>query len=62
MPSTIVMLVYLFVVAGGIVIGLLTTWYGLSGHFAAAPLVLVGLGMYLTVTFGVSYGSYRYAV
>ncbi len=56
------MLVYLFVVAGGIVIGLLTTWYGLSGHFAAAPLVLVGLGMYLTVTFGVSYGSYRYAV
>ena len=61
-PSTIVMLVYLFVVTGGIVIGLLTTWYGLSGHLTATPLVLVGLGVYLTVTFGVSYGSYRYAV
>jgi hypothetical protein len=61
-PSTLVMMGYLFVVGGGTVAGLIATWYALTGHVLATPVFLVVFGGYLAVTLGVSYGSYRYAV
>jgi len=61
-PSTLVMMGYIVVVGGGTVIGLVVTWYVLAGRLALAPLLLAGLGVYLALTVGVSYGSYRYAL
>ncbi|MFD1600079.1 hypothetical protein [Halobellus rarus] len=61
-PSTLVMVAYLFVVGGGTVIGLLATWFVASGRLTATPLVAGGLSVYVLTTAGVSYGSYRYAV
>jgi len=61
-PSTLVMLTYILVVGGGTVIGLVVTWYALTGHLVASAPLFVGLGVYLTLTAGVSYGSYRYAL
>jgi ABC-2 type transport system permease protein len=61
-PSTLVMMGYSFVVGGGTVIGLLVTWYVLTGHLTLNPLPLAALGVYLALTVGVSYGSYRYAL
>ncbi|AZH24745.1 hypothetical protein [Haloplanus aerogenes] len=61
-PSTLVMMGYIFVVGGGTVIGLVVTWYVLTGHLVLTPLLLAGLGVYLALTGGVSYGSYRYAL
>jgi len=61
-PSTLVMMAYLFVVGGGTVIGLFATWFGASGALDPTPLVVGGLAVYVLTTFGVSYGSYRYAV
>lgn len=61
-PSTLVMMGYIFVVGGGSVIGLVVTWYILVGQLGLSPLLLVGLGVYLALTGGVSYGSYRYAL
>jgi hypothetical protein len=61
-PSTLVMLVYLFVVAGGTVLGLSVTWFAVTGNLVLTPLVAVGVGVYLLSTAGVPYGSYLYAV
>jgi len=61
-PSTLVMMSYIVVVGGGTVIGLVVTWYVLTGHLAFTSLLLAGLGVYLAVTGGVSYGSYRFAL
>lgn len=61
-PSTLVMIGYLFVVAGGTVIGLLVTWFAVTGNLALTPVFLVGFGMYLVLTVGVSYGAYHYAI
>ncbi|WP_338742260.1 hypothetical protein [Haloplanus salilacus] len=61
-PSTLVMMGYTLVVGGGTTIGLITTWYTLTGHVAVTPVLSVGVGVYLLVTIGTSYGSYRYAL
>ncbi|GGC64595.1 hypothetical protein [Haloferax sulfurifontis] len=61
-PSTLVLMAFMFVVGPGTVIGLVATWFGVTGHLAPTPLLAAGLGLYLLVTVGVSYGSYRYAV
>ncbi|RDZ40061.1 hypothetical protein C5B86_17240 [Haloferax sp. Atlit-19N] len=61
-PSTLVLMAFMFVVGPGTVIGLVATWFGVTGHLSATPLLAAGLGLYLLVTVGVSYGSYRYAV
>ncbi|QCC49262.1 hypothetical protein [Halobellus limi] len=61
-PSTLVMMAYLFVVSGGTVVGLFATWFAVSGRLVVTPLVAGGLSLYLLVTVGLSYGSYRYAV
>ncbi len=61
-PSTGIMMVYLWVVSGGTVIGLLLTWSVLTGSGGFSPLVVAGVGVYLLMTVGVPYGSYRYAV
>ncbi|CQR51988.1 MULTISPECIES: hypothetical protein [Haloferax] len=61
-PSTLVLMAFMFVVGPGTVIGLVATWFGVTGHVSATPLLAVGLGLYLLVTVGVSYGSYRYAI
>ncbi|CCQ35155.1 hypothetical protein HLRTI_003205 [Halorhabdus tiamatea SARL4B] len=61
-PSTLVMLGYLFVVGGGTILGLIVTWFAISGNLVVTPVFIVGVGLYLLVTVGVSYGSYRYAV
>ena len=61
-PSTLVLMGFMFVVGPGTVIGLVATWFGVTGHLSATPLLAGGLGLYLLVTGGVSYGSYRYAI
>ncbi|MFB6122053.1 MAG: hypothetical protein ABEJ78_01160 [Haloferacaceae archaeon] len=61
-PSTLVSMAYIFVVGGGSVVGLVATWYGVTGHLAVTPVFAAGLGIYLALTAGLSYGSYRYAV
>jgi hypothetical protein len=59
-PSTLVMIGYLVVVTGGTVIGLILTWYHLANGIGSSPAIWVGSGIYLLITAGVSYGSYRY--
>ncbi|SDY85304.1 hypothetical protein [Halopenitus persicus] len=61
-PSTLVMMGYLFIVGGGTIIGLIVTWYTLTGHISITPILSVSVGVYLLLTIGVSYGSYRYAL
>ena len=61
-PSTLVMTVYLFVVGGGTILGLIATWYALTGHLVVTPVFGVGFGVYLLLTVGISYGLYRYAI
>ncbi|EMA06439.1 hypothetical protein [Haloferax denitrificans] len=61
-PSTLVLMAFMFVVGPGTVIGLVATWFGVTGHLAPTPLLAAGLGLYLLLTVGVSYGSYRYAI
>jgi hypothetical protein len=61
-PSTLVMMVYLFVVGGGTTLGLFATWFAVTGNLVLTPAFGVGFGVYLLVTIGASYGSYRYAV
>jgi len=61
-PSTLVMIGYLCVVGSGTTIGLSTTWYTLTGHVAVTPVLSIGVGAYLLLTIGMSYGSYRYAL
>ncbi|MFK8213847.1 hypothetical protein [Haloferax volcanii] len=61
-PSTLVLMAFMFVVGPGTVIGLVATWFGVTGHLAPTPLLAAGVGLYLLVTVGVSYGSYRYAI
>lgn len=61
-PSTLVMMVYLFVVAGGTVLGLFVTWFAITGNVVLTPVFGVLFGTYLLLTVGVSYGSYRYAL
>lgn len=60
-PSTLVLLGYEVVVAGGTVLGLVLVWYLVSGHLAPTPLLGVGVGLYLLVTVGVPLAAYRYA-
>lgn len=61
-PSTLVMMVYLFVVGGGTVLGLFVTWFVVTGNVVLTPVFGVLFGTYLLLTVGVSYGSYRYAL
>ncbi|MYL68664.1 hypothetical protein [Halorubrum distributum] len=61
-PSTLVMMVYLFVVGGGTVLGLFVTWFAVTGNVVLTPVFGVLFGTYLLLTGGVSYGSYRYAL
>ena len=61
-PSTLVMIGDLFVVGGGTILGLFVTWFAVTGNVVLTPVFVVGFGVYLLVTVGVSYGSYRYAV
>ncbi len=61
-PSMLVMLPYTVVVGGGTAVALVATWFAVTGNLDATPLVGAGLGAYLLLTGGVSYGSYRYAV
>jgi ABC-2 type transport system permease protein len=61
-PSTIVMIGYLFIVGAGTVLGLLVTWFAVTGNLVLTPVFLVGFGVYLLLTGGVPYGAYRYAM
>lgn len=61
-PSTLVMIGYLVVVGGGTGLGLVVTWFGVTGNLALTPVFVVGFGAYLITTAGVSYGAYRYAI
>lgn len=61
-PSTLVMMVYLFVVGGGTVLGLVATWFVATGGLGPSLVSVAGIGTYLLLTVGVSYGLYRYAV
>ena len=56
------MIGYMFIVGGGTIIGLITTWYTLTGHISITPVLGGSIGMYLLLTIGMSYGSYRYAL
>lgn len=61
-PSTLVMMGYLFVISGGTVLGLVVTWFAVTENLVLTPVFLVGFTVYLLLTVGVSYGSYRYAI
>lgn len=61
-PSTGVMMVYLFIVGGGTAIGLFLTWSALTGSLGLSLPVAIGVGVYLLLTATIPYGSYRYAV
>ncbi|MFC3958352.1 hypothetical protein [Halovivax cerinus] len=61
-PSTLVMMTYSFVVGSGTMIALFVTWFAVTGHLTATVLVAAGLSVYLLLTAGISYGSYRYAI
>ncbi|TKX81289.1 hypothetical protein [Halorubrum sp. SD626R] len=61
-PSTLVMMVYLFVVGAGTILGLFVTWFAVTGNVVLTPIFGVFFGTYLLLTIGVSYGSYRYAL
>ncbi|WP_049985205.1 hypothetical protein [Halobellus rufus] len=61
-PSTLVMLGYLFIVGAGTVLGLLVTWFAVSGNLVFTPVFLISFGLYLLLTVGIPYGAYRYAI
>jgi len=61
-PSTLIMMTYVFVVGGGTVLGLFVTWFAVTGNVVLTPVLGVLFGTYLLLTVGVSYGSYRYAL
>jgi len=61
-PSTLVMIGYMFVVGGGTGLGLVVTWFAVTGNLVFTPVFLGGFGTYLLLTVGVSYGAYRYAI
>jgi ABC-2 type transport system permease protein len=61
-PSTLVLMGYTFIVGIGTAIGLITTWYLITGHVALTPVLGIGLSIYLLLTIGPSYGLYRYAL
>jgi hypothetical protein len=61
-PSTLVMIGYIFIVGGGAGIGLIVTWYTVTGHMTVTSALSIGVGVYLLLTIGLSYGSYRYAL
>lgn len=61
-PSTGVMMLYMFVVGGDTILGLIVTWYVITGHLVVTPIAGLGLSVYLLLTVAVPYGSYRYAI
>jgi hypothetical protein len=61
-PSTLVMVGYLVVVGGGTVVGLVVTWFAVTGNLVPTPVFVLGFGVYLLLTVGVPYGAYRYAI
>jgi hypothetical protein len=61
-PSLLVLLAYSMVVLGGTAIGLVLTWFALTGSLAVTPVLAVGVGLYLLPTVGVPLLSYRYAL
>lgn len=61
-PSTGIMMLYLWVISGGTVIGLFLPWSTLAGSVGLSLPIVAGVGVYLLLTVGVPYGSYRYAV
>lgn len=60
-PSTLVLLGYTSVVVGGAAIGLVFTFLGVTENFGPTGVVVVLLAVYLLLTLGVPYISYRYA-
>jgi hypothetical protein len=60
-PSTLVMMGYVFVAVPGTVLWLIVAWYVPDGSFPPALATVVGLTVLLAVTVGPAYGSYRYA-
>lgn len=61
-PSTLVVIGYAIVVAGGTLIGLTMTWLGLTGHLLPTATLFVGASAYLLLTVGIPILSYRYAL
>lgn len=61
-PSTLVMTIYVFVVGPGTILGLLATWFAVTGNLVLTPVFSVFFSFYLLLTGGVSYASYRYAI
>lgn len=61
-PSTVAVIVWLFVGGGGTAIGTVAVWLLVSGTVSFGPLIGGGLFVYGLATIGVPYLSYRYAV
>lgn len=60
-PSTLVLMGYSVVVTGGTGVGLGLTYLGVTGNFGPTGVIVVALVVYLLLTLGVPYISYRYA-
>ncbi|RDI69811.1 hypothetical protein [Halopelagius longus] len=61
-PSTLVMVTYMFVVGGGTAVGVVLLWFTLAGHLGVTPAFVGGAGAYLLLACGVPLLSYRYAI
>ena len=60
-PSTLVLIGYSFVVIGGTLIGLVVTWFGLTGNLIVTGILVGGLSVYLLPTVGLPILSYWYS-
>jgi hypothetical protein len=60
-PSMLVLIGYSFVVIGGTIIGLVVTWFGLTGNLVVTGILVVVLGVYLLLSVGGSLLSYWYS-
>ena len=60
-PSTLVIMAYSLVVLSGTGIGLVLTWFAVTGSLPLTGPVLLGVAVYLALTGGVSFASFRYA-
>jgi hypothetical protein len=60
-PSMLVLMGYSVVVIGGTLIGLVVTWFGLTGNLVVTSILVGGLGVYLLLSVGVPLLSYLYS-
>jgi hypothetical protein len=60
-PSMLVLMGYSVVVIGGTIIGLVVTWFGLTGDLVVTGILVVVLGVYLLLSVGGSLLSYWYS-